>query len=285
MSTRHKEKGGTVENSTSRVAGNEALHAFKIRAGKLNKVINNTNPPVGGEILKVMKNIIKEMANVCRGMVIFLLAMVPIVIVHRIIVVAKFPKQVDLLITRIYAIIEAMTDNAWFPTPSPGLPAVKTATDNLKTAQVLARQRSPGSAKDRDVKKKTLLTLVSALMYYIQGICDANPASAVTIAESALFYGKKVGGNKPRGFNVTSKIASICELTGSIKGKRCYHDWQMSLDGKDITSWYVRALPSTLQAKTTVDGLTSGVRVYFRHRIVTKDGPGAWDQVINIIVS
>ena len=87
------------------------------------------------------------------------------------------------------------------------------------------------------------------MMYYIQGICNANPASAVTIAESALFYGKKVGGNKPRGFNVTSKIASICELTGSIKGKRCYHDWQMSLDGKDIHFMVCKSAPFHLAGK------------------------------------
>ena len=111
-----------------------------------NLISNYTNPSFDGEKLKKMKNIIKNMAGVCIGML-FFLAMVPTVIVHHIVVVAKLPKQVDLLIKRIYAIIEAMTDNAWFPSPLPLLADVKTANDNLKTAQVLARQRLPGSAE------------------------------------------------------------------------------------------------------------------------------------------
>jgi hypothetical protein len=42
--------------------------------------------------------------------------------------------------------------------------------------------------------------------------------------------------------------------------------------------------PVTLQAKTTIMGLTPGATVTFRYRGVTKTGEGDWSQLITFIV-
>ena len=42
--------------------------------------------------------------------------------------------------------------------------------------------------------------------------------------------------------------------------------------------------PATLQAKTTVTGLTPGATVEFRYRPVTKTGEGNWSQTVQLIV-
>jgi hypothetical protein len=42
--------------------------------------------------------------------------------------------------------------------------------------------------------------------------------------------------------------------------------------------------PVTLQAKTTVAGLTPGATVQFRYRPVTKAGEGDWSQTVVLLV-
>jgi hypothetical protein len=58
------------------------------------------------------------------------------------------------------------------------------------------------------------------------------------------------------------------------------YEWQYSLDQKTWTN-----APSSLQAKTTITGLTSSTTYYFRFRGVTKAGEGAFSQVVQILVN
>jgi hypothetical protein len=58
------------------------------------------------------------------------------------------------------------------------------------------------------------------------------------------------------------------------------YEWQYSVDGGK--TWVVA--PVTLQAKTTILGLTPGATVTFRYRGVTKTGDGDWSQLITFIV-
>jgi len=216
---------------------------------------------------------------------IFLLAMVPVTVVHHILVVAKLPVNADALVTRAFAIIDAMSNNDWFPTPTPGLPIIKAMADDLRSAQIITKARVPGSVKERNVKKTILVKGLYALRDYVQSICDANPESSEAIATSALFFVKKVGGKAKHAFSVIVTKSGSVELTGKIKGYYRSHDWQMTDDPKIEANWYVTPLPSTLKSKTTVDNLTPGKRLYFRHRVITKDGPSDWDGVITIIIT
>ena len=231
-----------------------------------------------------MKTLAKQIAGIPIGMI-FCLAMIPTVIFHRIVVVAKLPRGVDNLITKVYAIIEAMTDNAWFPTPSPGLDEVKAATEELKNAQVTAKTRVPGAAKTRNVKKRTLLDIVLQLVMYVQTICLANPQSAVAIAESALLYAKAVKGGVKRIFSVSNCGSRSVALCGSIAGHGCKHEWQMSLTPDDDQSWLLNPIPSTTKAHTKVVNLKSSVKMYFRHRTLSKDGYSEWEGPQGIIVT
>ena len=42
--------------------------------------------------------------------------------------------------------------------------------------------------------------------------------------------------------------------------------------------------PSTIQAKTTIPGLTPGSTMQFKYRAVTKTGEGDWSQAVSLIV-
>jgi len=232
-----------------------------------------------------MKKIINSMVRIPAGLIIFLIAMVPITVVHRIVVVANLPSSVDQLLTRAYSIIEAMTDNVWFPTPSPTLLSVKAAADALKDAQVSVKNRVPGSVPFRNIKKNALKDLLFALKFYIQGICVLNPISSTSIAESALMYAKRVPIRQKQVFSVVNYMSGSVELSAPVKGYGNSHEWQISRDIGDPLNWYLVLIPSTKKSRTIVSGLRRGELVYFRHRILNKDGYSDWDGPIDISVS
>ena len=63
------------------------------------------------------------------------------------------------------------------------------------------------------------------------------------------------------------------------RGGRASYEWQTSRDGIAWTN-----MPSTLQAKTSLAGLTPGDLVYFRVRAIIKGGAKDWSAAISIIV-
>jgi len=69
-------------------------------------------------------------------------------------------------------------------------------------------------------------------------------------------------------------------LTTVAAARRASYEWQSSLDGGK--TWTI--LPTTLQAKTTVSGLTLGATVMFRSRPVTRTRKGGWSQLTSIVV-
>ena len=231
-----------------------------------------------------MKTPTKNLAGIIRGMI-FFLAMVPTVIVHRIVVVAKLPRNVDHLIIRVYAIIKAMSDNAWFPDASSMLADLKTKNERLEAAQTIVNKKVLGSVPDRNVKKNAVIDAVYEIMAYIQQICYTHPESAVAIAESALFHAKKINGNNKFRFTAKSISSGVVQLRGSVAGYRRVHNWEMTRTPDDPSSWYFEIIPSTLKGTVLVKNLTPGETVYFRHRLLTVNGASEWDQVISIIVN
>ena len=259
---------------------------FCLHSGrKFYSIIKNKNLTLYRQVYSQMKKIINSMVRIPAGLIIFLIAMVPITVVHRIVVVANLPSSVDQLLTRAYSIIEAMTDNVWFPTPSPTLLSVKAAADALKDAQVSVKNRVPGSVPFRNIKKNALKDLLFALKFYIQGICVLNPISSTSIAESALMYAKRVPIRQKQVFSVVNYMSGSVELSAPVKGYGNSHEWQISRDIGDPLNWYLVLIPSTKKSRTIVSGLRRGELVYFRHRILNKDGYSDWDGPIDISVS
>ncbi len=231
-----------------------------------------------------MKTIVKKSAGIIPGMI-FFLAMVPTVIVHKIVVVAKLPRSVDNLIIKVYAILKAMTDNAWFPDASSLLAELKMKNDKLLAAQNLAKTRELGKVKFRDTAKYDVLNVVSELIAHVQSICIHNPDLAVSIAESALFHARGRGGMPKQKFSVKNIASGRVQLRGSVTYPCYAHYWIMSNNPLNKASWYITIIPSTTKAKTIVTGLVPGERVYFRHRFLSNHGLSDWEQMISIIVT
>jgi hypothetical protein len=191
------------------------------------------------------------------------------------------PKSVPALITYAQSVVTAMTGNPSFPSPVPTLAVVAAAIAALHAAESTALARTKGAVAARNDKRVALVTLLQQLRGYIQTVADADVETATTVIQSAGIAVKKVPANRPRVFVAEQGAASgSAKLIAASAGRRASYEWQYSTDG--AKTWLMA--PSTIQAKTTVVGLTPGATVEFRYRPVTKTGEGNWSQTVQLIV-
>jgi hypothetical protein len=200
---------------------------------------------------------------------------------HRALVALALPTAVPALITYAMRIVTAMTGNPAFPTPVPALSAVTAAVVSLQPAEQAALARTKGAVATRNEQRTALVSLLQHLKAYIQVTADANVDNATSIIESAGVAVRKEPVRKPRVFAAKPGANSgTVELVTAAAARRASYEWQYSTDGGK--TWV--SAPSTLQAKTTVTGLTAGTTVEFRFKSVVKAGESDWSAPIALLV-
>jgi hypothetical protein len=200
---------------------------------------------------------------------------------HRSIAVLKLPTKIQALITYAHGIATALTNNPSFPTLTPTLATLSAAIADLQTAETAALARAKGAVVTRNEKKTALIQLLQQLRGVIQTAADANVENGASIITSAGVAVRKVAVRAPRTFSAKpGAISGTAKLVAVSAGNRSGYEWEYSSDGGK--TWVTA--PSTLQAKTTVTGLTTGTTVQFRYRPVTKAGEGNWTQPVSLLV-
>ena len=169
----------------------------------------------------------------------------------------------------------------------PDLPV--TAADNKthieKAFTAEGAMQNPDTDKTNIRNNAVALILSEAFAYhdYVQTLATATPADAAALAIAA---GMELKGFTKRGKQVWSVkytgISQEVELTATIKGKRCAYEWQQSATPDDLPSWRVTEITTTLQSTTIATGLPVGKDIYFRFRIILKDGPTQWSDPIKV---
>jgi hypothetical protein len=198
---------------------------------------------------------------------------------HRALASLKLPKPNPALITYAQGIVKGMTGNAYFPAPSPTLAALTAAIADLQSAETLALTRAKGAATARNEKRAALVSLLQQERSYVQGIADGSPENGASIIQSAGLAVKKVPTHGPRVFAAKpGTVSGAVKLVAPAAAHRSSYEWEYSTDGGK--TWVT--MPPTLQAKTSITGLTPGSSVQFRYRAVTKTGAGDWSQPITM---
>jgi hypothetical protein len=201
--------------------------------------------------------------------------------VTRSLVSLKLPRSVPDVISLAKAVVQSMTNNASFPTPDPPLATVTTALTALETAETATQARTRGAATTRNEKLKALVTLLEQTKAYIQKIADSNVETSASVIESAGVGVRKPFVRQKQTFQAEpGAISGAVKLTAAVTDRRASYEWQYSLDGGK--TW--TAMPTTLQSRTTVSGMTPGATVMFHYRAVTKAGEGNWSQPTSLIV-
>jgi hypothetical protein len=193
----------------------------------------------------------------------------------------KLPRRITLLITYAQAIVKGMTNNASFPTPYPPLATVTTAVNVLQDSETAALARTKGAVAMRNEQRAVLASLLAQVRSYVQSIADANPENGPSIIESAGLSVKKPANRKPRIFSALPGATSgTVKIEAPSAGHRASYLWQYSLDGGKT---WVDIAP-TLQAKTSLSGLTLGSAMEVRYRWVLKTGASDWSTPVAVTV-
>jgi hypothetical protein len=181
------------------------------------------------------------------------------------------------------AVYDGLSNNkGLFVTPNPPLPQLSTDIDAFDAAQTATQTRAKGAAAARDAKLVIVRADLVKVCAYVQGLADATPADAATIAQNAGLALRKTAVHSKAELSAkpdTTTSGSV-DLAAKLGDVTASHEWQYSTDGgKTWTS-----AQTTLQAKTTITGLVPATTVSFRHRAITKTGPDAWSQPVSMIV-
>ena len=201
--------------------------------------------------------------------------------VKRSVAVLSLPKPVPAIITYAQHIVTAMTGNPAFPTPTPTLASVTGNIVALQTAEAAALSRIKGAVTARNDKKAALVAQLQLLKGYVQSVGDADPDSSAAAIQGAGMAVKKTPVHKPRVFNaVQGPVSGSVKIITASGGRRVAYDWEYSTDGGK--TWVTT--PVTLQAKSTILGLSPTATVLFRYRPVTKTGEGDWSQSVSLII-
>lgn len=192
---------------------------------------------------------------------------------HRVLVSLDLPEPVAARLTAVGAMLQAMTDNPWFPDPSPSLATVAAALAEVRQAEVAAQSKTVGTVAFRDEKLVALDSLLKRLKAYVQGVADDNPGNAGSIIETAgMSAWKAAAGPKPPITVKAGRKPGTVEIVVRAAAKEATYEWQWSADGGQ--TWVTA--PTTLQAKTLLTGLPSGVVCLFRFRTVTRKVGTNW---------
>lgn len=202
--------------------------------------------------------------------------------IHRAIISLAIPAKIADVILYATNIVQKITNNPSFPTPTPTIAALTAAVSDLHTAETAALSRSKGAATVRNDKLATLVSLLQQLRGYAQSIADATPENGAAIIESAGLAVRKIAAHGKRAFAATpGALTGSAVVTAATAGPRSSYEWQYSTDGGK--TWVFA--PATTQGKTAVAGLPSGTTVQFRYLAVTpKGGQGDWSPAVSLLV-
>jgi hypothetical protein len=201
---------------------------------------------------------------------------------QRSVVTLALPRNVPALITYAENIIKRMTGNTYFPNPVPTIAVVTAATDDLRAAEAGAISRIKGAVAARNDKRKALVSVLGQLRTYIQTVADADEGNGPAIIESAGLGVRKRATRAPRIFAAKpGRTTGVATIVAASAGHRASYEWQYTTDGGK--TWL--SMPVTLQAKTTIVGLTPGSTVQFKYRAVTRAGEADWSAPVSLTVS
>jgi hypothetical protein len=200
---------------------------------------------------------------------------------QRVLVSLKLPKTVPALLLVAQRILQAMTDNPHFPSPNPPLKKFAAALADLEDAEATALSRARGTAAARNAKRAALVSLLTRLKAYVQGVADDSPEQARSIIESAgMNVQERVLPPKPSLAVKPAAVSGSVKLIARAVAKEASYEWAFSDD--DRKTW--KPVPRAMQANTVVSGLTVGEWYSFRFRAATRKGTGDWSEAVAFLV-
>ncbi len=204
-----------------------------------------------------------------------------VAILHRFVVVLALPTSVSALIKLAQTILAGLTNNAFFPTPTPPLATLSTLITKLDTAETAVKTRAAGTVEARNVAREALVQALQDARAYVQSHANANPEQGEAMITSAGMRSERIPPRIKAELTITPGVVSgTAKLVAKAVAPRASYEWELSADGGK--TW--TELPPTMPARTTATGLPVGTVCFFRFRALTRTGLGDWSQTVAYLV-
>ncbi len=195
--------------------------------------------------------------------------------------VLKLPKPAAKVAAVARFVVDRMTANPSFPSPSPPLATVEADIADVLAANAAVLFRTRGTRQARDAALRRLRDHLRALAAYVQAVADANPGEAEAVIASAGIDVKRPSPrDKPPLRAIQGPRSGVAVLVAKSAGDRASYEWRYSTDGR---SW--QSGGRTIQARTVLEGLAPDTRHFFQLRVQTKDALGDWADAVSLLVA
>jgi hypothetical protein len=202
-------------------------------------------------------------------------------IINRILAVLKSPTKVLDFLIYAKVILKAMTGNSNFTSSAARVTQLGTDITALDAAELALNAEPPtGTVAARNAAWEVVKNDLRILRNDVQTAADLKPAQSEAIIKSAGMQVKKSGSRDKRKDEVKDGIEEgSVFITGKGSGA---HQWQQSTDGGETQT----ELNPTTKGNTTVTGLESGKKYWFRNRQIKPKGEyGPWSPWLSIRVN
>ncbi len=175
-------------------------------------------------------------------------------------------------------VIASLTGNTAFPSPYPTVAMLTTKNADLKAAIASASLGGLDTTADVYAKQRELLRNLKAIAAYVEFESNTNEVTAL----SSGFDLKQSATKIAKSFSAKHGILSGTADLETKAGSNCGYIWHMCLDPLSSNDWVQQKI--TMQSKTTLTGLTPGVKYWFRVALITKDGQQSWSDPYMLLV-
>jgi hypothetical protein len=191
----------------------------------------------------------------------------------------KEEKQDDAFATQCEAIAGKLDGNPDVPNVNPAVTVILGHVGDYRTACKLAKGGPKGAVDDRNYKRGLLRSDMRQAKESVQAAADASPEKAAAIINGSGFTVTKRAPRVKAPIRVRyGKVPGVLIVEAKSVGRKASYYWQMSIDQAKWSD-----LPTTMVAKTLVQGLTPTTVYYFRVRTLTRAGLSDWSMAASII--
>lgn len=180
---------------------------------------------------------------------------------------------------RAQQIVAAITGNANFSSPQPALAQVTAAIDDLDAAYLAAqtaRQEAKNKTATQSQKEDALDAVLTQLASYVESVSGGDEAK-ITSAGLDVRSAQTATGDLPAPENLSASAGDRdgeIDLSWDKVDRARSYVVERSPDPPTSTSWQHAAVAT--RSQTTIGGLTSGTKYWFRVAAVGPNGQSPW---------
>ena len=197
-----------------------------------------------------------------------------------------FSKLADAnLVTKVDAIIDSMTGNENFPTPTPAISAVQAAATAFQEALALAVGGGVLKTAEKNAAREALLSVLRNLALYVQQNCRDD----VAILLSSGFDARKTpvpAGVLPAPSGATlmnSPLSGVLDFRAKPVVNASAYEGQRTTDVNKDDAW--ENVGVFTSARFTLADLKPGTIHWARSRAIGAAGPRAWSDAVSAMVT